>query len=66
MRLRNASNCRLPTFSHDVLGLVSESAATSSCAAVVAALFSVMLGTLVCYGKKSTVSEFRSARVLLT
>ena len=65
-RLRNASSCRLPTFSHSLFGLGSESAATSSCATVVAASFDVMLGTFVCCGKNSTVSTFRSVRVLLT
>ena len=66
VRLRSAASCRLPTFSHGVVGLGLGRAARSSCAAVVEALIAEMLATLVCCGKKLTVSELRLAWLLVT
>ena len=49
-----------------MFGLGLDRETTSSCAVVVAESIAAMLGTLVCYRKNLTVSEFRSALVLVT
>ena len=65
-KMCSASSCRLPTFSNGVLGLGSDRAVTSYWAEVVSESMTAMLGTLVCCRKNSTVSDLRSALVLVT